>query len=155
MDVHNATLVDLVSNRLEITAGEANAKLMGRVKVPKRKADGRSDTVVAYRYLKRTVSHFYEGLGRAAVKAFISSVKESTGMGSEVAVRGSRTRTVLEMSADEAAFFLMNDRLFNELYGHVALLAGARSMFASLNACHLFSETVPETRANTVVCLFA
>lgn len=76
-------------------------------------------------------------------------------MGKEVPVRGSRTRTYLELSAEQAAFFLADDRFLNELYGHVALLAGAQNAFASLNASHLFTETVPETRATTVVCLFA
>lgn len=155
MDVHNATLVHLVSARLEVSESEANAKLMGRIKVPKRKANGRSDSMVAYRYLKRTVSHFYEGMGKAAVKAFLSTVKESTGMGTLVSARGSRTRMSLELSSEEAAFLLVDDRFINELYGHVALLAGAKNMFSSLNAGHLFSETVPETRATTVVCLFA
>lgn len=153
--VHNARLVDLVADRLDISTGEANSKLMARVSVPKRKASGTSSMMVAYRYLKRTVSHFYEGLGRAAIKAFLASVKESTGMGREVAVRGSRTRKMIELSSDEAAFLLTDDRFCNELYGHVALLAGAKSMFASLNAGHLFTETVPETQASIVVCLFA
>lgn len=153
--VHNATLVQLVSDQLGVSASEANSKLMGRIKVPKRKRDGKCDTMVAYRYLKRTVSHFYEGLGKAAVKGFLASVKESTGMGTEVAVRGSTTRTCLELSAEQAAFFLTDDRFLNELYGHVALLAGAQNVFASLNATHLFTETVPETRASIVVCLFA
>lgn len=45
MDVHNATLVHLVSARLEVSESEANAKLMGRIKVPKRKANGRSDSL--------------------------------------------------------------------------------------------------------------
>lgn len=155
VDVHNAKLVQLVSDHLGVSTSEANSTLMGRIKVPKRKRDGKSDTMVAYRYLKRTVSHFYEGLGRAAVKGFLASVKQSTGMGTEVAARGRTTRTSVELSAEQAAFFLSDDRFLNELYGHVALLAGAQNMFASLSATHLFTATVPETRATNVVCLFA
>lgn len=110
MEVHNATLVDLLSTRFKITAAEANVVLMGRIKVLKRKADGRTDTMLAYRYPKRTASLFYEGLGRAAVKSFMSSVNESTGMGASTAVRGSKTRTVKDLPANESAFLLEGDR---------------------------------------------
>lgn len=156
MEAHNATLVRLVARRLSLTEGEANAKLMGRIRVPKRKVDGRTNTMVAYRYLKRTVSHFYEGLGKAAVNAFLSSIKRSTGMGRNVSVRGSRTRTSVELSAEEASFLLANDRFILETFGHRALLAGVHNMFASINAGHLFSESSMDSEAiDTVVCRFA
>lgn len=153
MESHNATLVQLVSARLDISPDAANEKLLERIPSSKRKNSRSPATVVAYRYLKRSVSHFYENLGKAAVKAFIASVNESTGMAQQVPVRGSSTRTVLTLSKADAEYLRTGDRFVNEAFAHKALLAGAANMFASLSSGHLFEEMTPGAPAKTVVCL--
>lgn len=153
MEEHNRTLVGLVSAHLGIPEEEANAKLMTRIPSSRRRNSRASTTIVAYRYLRRAVSHFYENLGKAAVKAFVSSINESTGMGRQVLVARSRTRTVLSLTREEAAHLLTGDRFISEAFGKTALLAGASNMFASLGAGHLFEETTPDGTGKTVVCI--
>lgn len=155
MEEHHSTLVHLVSARLDITTDEASAKLLLRVPSSKRKNSKSPATVVAYRYLKRAVSHFYENLGKAAVKAFISAINEHTGMGRQVPVKGSATRTILTVNASEATHLCQGDRFIHEAYGNKALLAGASNMFASITASDLFEEGTPGCPDKTVVCLLA
>lgn len=155
MEEHHATLVRLVAERLGVTPEEASVKLLTRIPSSKRKNSKSPATVVAYRYLKRAVSHFYENLGKAAVKAFISSVNESTGMGKQVPVKGSRTRTVLALDQGEAIHLRQGDRFIHEAYAHKALLAGASNMFGFITAGHLFQESAPGNADRTVVCLLA
>lgn len=153
MEEHNATLARLVAKRLGLSPEEANAKLLERIPSSKRKNSKAPATVVAYRYLKRSVSHFYENLGKAAVKAFVSNVNESTGMAQQVPVNGSSTRTVLTFSRSDAEYLRTGDRFINEAFAHKALLAAIENMFASLTSSHLFEETTPGAAGKTVVCL--
>lgn len=153
MEAINAKMVRLLAERLEVSEVDANTKLMGRIKVPKRRNSRSSATMLAYRYLKRSVSHLFENLGKAAVKAFISSVNESTNMGHKVPVPNS-TRTVLELSPADASYLFTGDRFIREIFGHMALLAAAKIMFASINATNRFTER-NEQGIDTVVCLLA
>lgn len=152
MEAINATMVRLLAARLDISEVDANNKLMSRIKVPKRKST-KTCTMVAYRYLKRSVSHMFENMGKAAVKAFISSVNESTRMAHHVALPNT-TRTVLELSPADAAYLFTGDRFIREMFGHMALLAAAKSMFASVNAADRFTEQ-NQQGGHTVVCLLA
>lgn len=122
MGEHNLTLVDLVAGHLGFTEEEANAKLMTRIPASRRRNSRASSTIVAYRYLGRAVSHFHENLGKAAVKGFISSINDSTGMGRQVLVTGSRNRTVLTLTREEAIHLLSGDRYISEGFGKKALL---------------------------------
>lgn len=152
MEAINAKMVRLLAARLNISEVDANVKLMGRIKVPKRKTT-RTSTMVAYRYLKRSVSHMFENMGKAAAKAFISSINESTRMAHHVA-RPNTTRTVLELSPADAAYLFTGDRFIREMFGHMALLAAAKNMFASVNATDRFTEP-NQQGGDTVVCLLA
>ncbi|KAK1863755.1 hypothetical protein I4F81_006309 [Pyropia yezoensis] len=155
MGEHNLTLVDLVAGHLGITEEEANAKLMTRIPSSRRRNSRASSTIVAYRYLRRAVSHFYENLGKAAVKGFISSVNDSTGMARQVLVTGSRTRTVLTLTREAAIHLLTGDRYISEGFGKKALLAGASNMFAALGAGHLVEKSSPDSADKTIVCILA
>lgn len=155
MEEHHSTLVQLVGERLDLTHEEASAKLLVRIPSSKRSNSKTPSTVVAYRYLKRAVSHFYENLGKAAVKAFVSSINESTGMGKHVLVKNSTTRTVLTLDENEAEHLRQGDRFIHEAYANKALLAGASNMFASITAAELFEEPTPGRADKTVVCLLA
>lgn len=92
------TLVMLVRHRLYLTEAEANAKLLSRIPSGKRTNSKVPATIVAYRFLKRAISHFYENLGKAAVKSFVSSIKDITDKGKQLPVKGSTTRTVLTLT---------------------------------------------------------
>lgn len=153
MEEHNITLVGLVAVHLGISEEEANAKLMTRIPSSRRRNSRASTTIVAYRYLRQAVSHFYENLGKAAVKAFVNSINESTGMGRQVLVAGSRARTVLSLKREEATHLVTGDRFISEAFGKTALLAGASNMFASLGTGHLFEESTPKSTGKTVVCI--
>lgn len=152
---HHATLVQLVRERLNLTDAEANAKLLTRIPSGKREGSKAPSTIVAYGYLKRAISHFFENLGKAAVKAFVSSINDTTGMGKQLPIKGSRTRTVLTLSSEEAGHLRHEDRFIHEAYGHKALLNGASNMFASLTASGLFEEIEEGSTDKTVVCLLA
>lgn len=155
MEEHNTALVTLVADHLRITREEANARLMTRIPSSRRRKSRAATTVVAYRYLRRAVSHFYESLGKAAVKAFFCSINDSTGMGRQVLLSGSRTRTVLTLTREEALHLLTGDRFISEAFGKTALLAGASNMFAAVAAGHRFEEPVSGSTDKTVVCLLA
>lgn len=155
MEEHNTYLVTLVAETLGVTREEANAKLMTRIPSSRRRNSRAATTVVAYRYLRRAVSHFYESLGKAAVKAFISSINDSTGMGRQVLLSGSRTRTALTLTREEAIHLLTGDRFISEAFGKTALLSGASNMFAAVGAGHRFEESVSGSMDKTVVCLLA
>lgn len=94
MEEHYATLVLLVMESRGVSAEDANEKLLMHMPARKRRGSKAFSTVAVYRYIKRAVSHFYENLRKAAVKAFISSINESKGMGKQVLFKGSKTRTV-------------------------------------------------------------
>lgn len=152
---HRTTLVKLVCERLGLTEAEANAKLLTRIPSGKRKDSKAPATIVAYRYLKRAISHFYENLGKGAVKAFVSSINESTSMGKQIPVRSTKTRTVLTLTSEEAGHLRHGDRFIHEAYGHKALLSGAKNMIASITASGLFEGTEEGCADKTVVCLLA
>eukprot|EP00170_Pyropia_yezoensis_P005184 contig_21169_g5198 len=79
----------------------------------------------------------------------------ATGMGRQVLVTGSRNRTVLTLTREEAIHLLSGDRYISEGFGKKALLAGASNMFAALGAGHLFEESSPDSADKTVVCILA
>lgn len=76
----NTTLVRLTARKLYLTAEGAHAVLIGRVSVPTRGNKGKATTeMVAYRYLKRSVSPFFEMLGKTAVKAYVAYIHGQQG----------------------------------------------------------------------------
>lgn len=131
----NSTLVQMTARKLNLTADVANSMLMSRVAVPTRGNKGKATSeMVAYRYLKRSVSHFFEMLAKTAVKAYVNFIHEHTDMGGRVSMPGSGSRTTLELSTDDAVMLLTADRFIHESYGHMGLLAGLKAIFAFLNA---------------------
>lgn len=118
VDMLNFKLVRMVMEQLMVRSNEASQKLMSRVAVPVRKNS--TSTLVAYRYLKRTIYHFIERLGRAAVKAYIVRVNTEIDTGSLV-------RNTLEFSPTESAYLLEGDRFIHEGYGHKGIVDGGTS----------------------------
>lgn len=90
--------------------------------------------MVAYRYLKRSVSHFFEMQGKTAVKAQVRLIHDKTDLGSRVPMPGSVSRTRLELSSADAMMILTADRFIHQSYGHMGLLAGLKAVFSYLNA---------------------
>lgn len=155
MEEHYAALVLLVMESQGVSAEDANEKLLMHMPARKRRGSKAPSTVVVYRYIKRAVSHFYENLGKAAVKAFISSINESMGMGKQVPFKESKTRTVLTLSPSEARHLAEGDRFISEAYCHEALLKALANMVASIGASDLFEEPTPGSEEPTMVCLLA
>lgn len=150
---HHAKLVVLLMESQGVSPDEATEMLRSRMPSRKRSGSKAPATVVVYRCIKRAVSHFYESLGKAAVKAFVSSVNESTGMGKQLPFKKSKTRTVLTLSPTDAAHLLEGDRFIGEAFCHKALLAGLANMVASIGAGHLLEEPAPGGGEPTMVCL--
>eukprot|EP00170_Pyropia_yezoensis_P005974 contig_24307_g5992 len=150
---HHAKLVLLLMESQCVSSEEADAML--RLRMPSRTQRGSKDpaTVVVYRCIKRAVSHFYKSLGKAAVKAFVSSVNDSTGMGTQIPFKKSKTRTVLTLSPTEAAHLLEGDRFISEASCHEALLSGLANMVASIGAGHVFQEPALDGGEPRMVCL--
>lgn len=153
MDKHHAKLVLLLMESQGVSSVEADAMLRLRMPSGKRRGSKAPATVVVYRCIKRAVSHFYESLAKAAVKAFVSSVNDSTGMGKQLPFKKSKTRTVLTLSPTEAAYLLEGDRFISEASSHKALLAGLANMAASIGAGHVFQEPALGGGEPTMVCL--
>eukprot|EP00170_Pyropia_yezoensis_P000434 contig_2341_g435 len=155
MEAHYAALVLLVMEAQGVSSEEANEKLLMHMPARKRRGSKAPSTVVVYRCIKRAVSHFYENLGKAAVKAFISSINDSTGMGKQVPFKESKTRTALTLSPSEARHLAEGDRFITEAYCHEALLKALASMVATIGASDLFEEPTPGSEEPTMVCLLA
>lgn len=155
MEAHYAALVLLVMEAQVVSSEEADEKLLMHMPARKRRGSKAPSTVVVYRYIKRAVSHFYENSGKAAVKAFISSINDSTGMGKQVPFKESNTRTVLTLSPSEARHLAEGDRCITEAYCHEALLKALANMVATIGASDLFEEPTPGSEEPTMVCLLA
>lgn len=83
----NNTLVQRTARQLELTAERANADVMKRGGVRMRGIKGKAlSEMVAYGHHKRSVSNFFEKLGKTTVKAYVASIEEHKDMGNMVPV---------------------------------------------------------------------
>lgn len=154
-EFYNSTLVRMAARKLNLTTDGANSMLMSRVAVPTRGNKVKATSkMVAYRYLKRRVSQFFEMLGKTAVKAYVNFIHERTDMGGRVPMPGSGSRTTLELSTDDAVVLLTAERFIHESYSHMGLLAGLKAIFAYLNASNKIIEPAGAGESGEVVaCL--
>lgn len=156
MDQHNAALLQLTMARCNAKEAAANTLLMGQVRVARRKNKGMQNTMVAYRYLRRSVGHFYGTLGAAATKAFLAGNFELKGIGRLVPVPGSPRRTMNEVNMAEALHLLSGDRFLHESFGHLALLDAMAVIFFLLEAGEvLITYCGPQQGVRVVSCLLA
>eukprot|EP00170_Pyropia_yezoensis_P002229 contig_9327_g2233 len=155
MYAHHAALFLLMMESQGVSSEEANERLLMHMPARKRRGSKAPSTLVVYRYIKRTVSHFYASSGKAAVKAFISSITVSTGMGKHVPSKKSKKRTVLTLSPTEALHLAEGDRFITKAYCHEALQKALANMVASIGASDLFEEPTRGSEEPTMVCLLA
>lgn len=123
VEVLNAKLLRMGMAQLNVPSNESSQKLMSRVAVPVHKNS--TSTLVACRYLKRTINPFFETVSRAAFTSFIIRVKNETNMGSLV-------RKTLEFSPTESAYLLDGDRFIHEGYDHNGHLDGGFALLRML-----------------------
>lgn len=89
---YNNFLVKLTAKKLNLRADGANTVLMGRVAIPKRNPNVKAAAeIVAYRYLKRSASNFYEMLEKMTVKAYIAYIHKNTDKAGKVPIPGRKT----------------------------------------------------------------
>eukprot|EP00168_Porphyra_purpurea_P020792 TRINITY_DN8908_c0_g1_i1.p1 TRINITY_DN8908_c0_g1~~TRINITY_DN8908_c0_g1_i1.p1 ORF type:complete len:304 (+),score=52.74 TRINITY_DN8908_c0_g1_i1:1212-2123(+) len=95
----------------------------------------RSKTV-AYRYLHRAVSHFYQRIGNKAVAAFSCFINEQESIGMLRRVRSTLTKNEVIFSPMEARFMLEEDAFISEFRfcaGVIHALMGVFSLFGVLS----------------------
>jgi len=114
----------------------------------------RRNTTMAYRYLHRAVSHFYQRIGNKAVSAFATIVNDKAGLGSLQHVRGTRTKFEVCFEPQEAGALLINDAFITELLYPGGIVRALRVVFSVLCVLHRFSEAAAlPARGDVVACL--
>ena len=132
-------------------AGEAVAEAEDGAGV----SSGPSKTM-AYKYLHRTVSHFYQGLGNKAVAAFGTYVNKEEDIGSLRRVRGTRTKVEVVFSPGEAAAMLANDSFITEFAYRAGITRALEVVFSVAGVLDRYTEvaTVPGGHPG-ICCLLA
>lgn len=123
-------MVGIVMSGMELPTDEARTLLMGQVSVPVRKRS--KTTLVAYRYLKRTIYKVFESLSKAG-KAYIARVNTEPQMGSLV-------RKTMEFSPSESVYLLDGDRFTHESYGDKGHVDGGFAVASFIGGGEKFSE---------------
>lgn len=116
----------------------------------------RTPTTLAYRYLHRAVSHFYQRIGNKAMCAFSTFVNDHAGLGTLQRTRGTRSKFEVVFAPDEAAALLANDAFITDLVYRAGVVRALHVTFSVLGVLHLFSEagSVPGS-ADVIACLTA
>jgi len=116
----------------------------------------RRSTTLAYRYLHRALSHFYQRIGNKAVSAFSTYINDHAGLGTLRRTRGTRTKVEVVFAPDEAADLLLNDAFITDLGYRGGVIRALHVVFSVLGVLHLFSEggAAPGS-AEVIACLTA
>jgi len=170
----NVLMQKWTAERFNVGDREADKMLSGRWNLPQRRhrvpaaavaADAphvesfvpvsRSKTL-AYRYLHRAVSHFYQRVGNKSVSGFSTFVNDHVGLGTLRRIRGTRTKVKVVFAPEEAADLLLSDAFITELVYRSAVVRALHVVFLLLGVLHLFSEAggAPGS-ADVIACLTA
>jgi len=108
-------------------------------------ASSSNGKTMAYKYLHRTVSHFYQGLGNKAVAAFSTYVNNKEHIGSLRRVRGTRTKFEVVFSAGDAAAMLADDSFITEFAYRAGITHALEVVFSVAGVLDSYTEagTVP------------
>ena len=170
----NVFMQEWTADRFQIVIQEADSLLSRRWRLPQRQprvdavalaatanevesvAAMRRSTTMAYRYLHRTVSHFYQRIGNKAVSAFATFVNDKAGLGTLRRVRGTRTKVEVCFRPQEAGALLLNDAFITELLYRGGVVRALHVVFSVLGVLHRFSEAgaLPAS-GDVVACLTA
>lgn len=167
----NVFLVSRVSARLSVTEDQAASLLQRRWRLPLRVRERRGgapgaapvaaataaaspnrDVIMGYRYLYRSVSHFYQIVGVKAVAAFAETVHERLSIGTIRHLRGSVGKQVVVFSAYEARQLLATESFITELHYRDAVLRALTVMFSVLGVLQQCSEPGSTPGTNVLVC---
>jgi len=164
----NIFLRDWVMRRMSVDAREAVRQLETKWRLPVRAkiaAAADEDTepaaaalskrkTMAYRYLHRAVSHFYQRIGNKAVSAFATYVNEVENRGTLSRMRGTKTKYEVVFSPGEARDMLQDDAFITEAVPRAALLRALGTVFSSFGVLYRFTETGPTPGgARILTCL--
>ena len=111
---------------------------------------------MAYEYLHRAVSHFYQGLGNKAVAAFGTDVNNEEDIGSLRRVRGTSTKFEVVFSPGEAAAMLADDSFITEFAYRGGITRALEVAFSVVSVLDRYTEagTVPGGQPG-ICCLMA
>jgi len=109
----------------------------------------------AYRYLHRSVSHFFQRVGTTAVATFGTHMHTEEDVGTLRRVRGTRTKQEVVFSAAEATEMLNENNFLLDAGCRAALMAAAHAVFSRMGL-RCFSEPGPSRGGpRTVACTLA
>ena len=170
----NVFMQEWTAQRFHVVQRVADKMLSGRWNLPQRRrhvpaaalaADApdvesvfpvRRSTTLAYRYLHRAVSHFYQRVGNKAVSAFSTFVNDHSGLGTLQRTRGTRTKVEVVFAPDEAADLLASDTFITDLVYRAGVVRALHVVFSVLGVLHLFSEAGAAPGSSDVIaCLTA
>ena len=170
----NVFMQEWTAEHFHVVQREADKMLSGRWHLPQRRrhvpaaalaADApdvesvvpvRRGTTLAYRYLHRAVSHFYQRVGNKAVSAFSTFVNDHAGLGTLRRTRGTRTKVEVVFAPDEAADLLVGDAFITDLVNRAGVVRALHVVFSVLGVLHLFSEAgAAPGSADVIACLTA
>ena len=170
----NVFMQKWAAERFHVADREADKMLSGRWNLPQRRrhvptaalagdapnveyvVPVRPSKTMAYRYLHRAVSHFYQRIGNKAVSAFSTFVNDQAGLGTLQRTRGTRTKFEVVFAPEEAADLLLSDAFITELVYRSAVVRALHVVFSLLGVLHLFSEAGGAVgSADVIACLTA
>jgi len=162
----NVFLRDWTMRRVGVSAKDAVRMLESPWRLPKRprrQSAPRSDGVtpsdappkrftIAYQYLHRVVSHFYQKVGAKVLSAFASHVNEGLSKGTLRRLRKTTSKFEIYFTRDDANWLLEGDRFLNNSVCRDGLVRGVAAVFSSFNVLHKFSESGPTDGGPRVLC---
>ena len=170
----NVFMQEWTAEHFQVVLREADNLLSRRWRLPQRRrcvnalaltaarpedesiAAARRNKTIAYRYLHRAVSHFYQRIGNKAVSAFATYVNDKTGLGTLRRTRSTRTKVEVWFEPREAGVLLVNNAFITEMNYRAGVVRALHVVFSVLGVLHRFSEAgaVPGS-ADVVACLTA
>lgn len=166
----NIFLRDWTMNRFRVSAKEAVRMLESSWRLPRRprrraapSAESTPPTdapsmpgTIAYQYLHRVISHFYQKVGAKIVSAFASHVNEDLGKGTLRRLRGTTSKFEIFFSREDAKWLLDDDRFLIDHSCCEGLVRAVAAVFSHFRVLHRFSESGPtEGGPRAVACRLA
>lgn len=151
----NVFLRDWTMRRFGVSAKDAVRLLESPWRLPKRprrqsapraNGDAPSDVApkrltIAYQYLHRVVSHFYQKVGAKVLSAFASHVNEELSKGTLRCLRKTTSKFEIYFTREDARWLLEGDRFLNNSVCRDGLVRGVAAVFSHFNVLHRFSES--------------
>jgi len=148
----NQRMIDVAVGVYGCSEKEAAISLQQKIMLPVRKPMKGFAMVIAYQYIKRTVSHFNSAITNSTVSTWLKRMNALK----EIGAWSTGNRRVLNLSAPEALDQLRGDAFIKDACGRIAMLDSLAAVISEFGGTDEMVFWVGANRSSRVIrCIFA